>query len=127
MCSRYWSLRRRITSQNSTLRCAASTMYSIAGANMPSGKVDVNELAVDDDLGSGGIVSLPILLSPRCALPGEARRAVSTLAPIPLPHRLELNVGVWIGVPPVATISVMGFRLQERLRRGLARGRRENG
>jgi hypothetical protein len=86
-------------------------MYSIAGANMPSGKVDVvNELAGDDGLGSDGIVSL-LLLSPRCALPGEAGRAASTLAPIPLPHHLELNVGVWIGVPPLATICVMGFRL----------------
>src|SRR3954465_14679043 len=71
--------------------------------------------------------SRSFLLSPRCALPGEAGRAASTLAPIPLPHHLELNVGVWTGVPPVATICVMGFRLQESLRRGLARGRRESG
>ncbi len=30
-CSRYWLPRRRITTQNSTLRCVASTMYSMAG------------------------------------------------------------------------------------------------
>jgi hypothetical protein len=29
-----------MTSQNNTLRCAASTMYSIAGANIPNGAVD---------------------------------------------------------------------------------------
>jgi hypothetical protein len=89
------------------VRCAASTMFSIAGANMPSGKVDVNGLAGDDGLGSGGIVSLPSLLAALC----EAGRAASTLAPILLPHHLELNVGVWIGVPPLAAICVMGFRL----------------
>src|SRR6266511_645245 len=29
-----------MTSQNNTLRCAASTIYSMAGANMPSGAVN---------------------------------------------------------------------------------------
>ena len=35
MCSRYWLPRWRITSQNRTLRCAASIVYSTAGANGP--------------------------------------------------------------------------------------------
>ena len=46
-----------MTSQNSTLRCAASTMYSMAGANMPSGgaaaPIEDGALALD------GIVSTP--------------------------------------------------------------------
>jgi hypothetical protein len=52
-------------------------MYSIAGANMPSGKVDVNELAGDDGLGLGGIVSLLSyhLLAALChARQGERRQ-----------------------------------------------------
>jgi hypothetical protein len=33
--------------------------------------------------------------------------ASPAFAPIPLPHHLELNVGVWIGVPFLAAISTV--------------------
>src|SRR5262249_47454874 len=54
-----------MTSQNNTLRCAASTMYSMAGPNTPSSAVN----APTDDWRAGldGIGSAPCLLVSRRA------------------------------------------------------------
>src|ERR1700719_444635 len=41
-----------MTSQNSTVRCAASTMYSMAGANSPNGDITVETPACFDDMSS---------------------------------------------------------------------------
>src|ERR1700755_2642682 len=49
-----------MTSQNKTLRCAASTMYSMAGANMPNG---VNASVEDGCFWLAGMVSAPFTTS----------------------------------------------------------------
>jgi hypothetical protein len=51
-----------MTSQNNTLRCAASTMYSMAGANIPNGAVDA--LIMDRCFSSGSMISLLPLRQP---------------------------------------------------------------
>src|ERR1700748_3547910 len=49
-----------MTSQNKTLRCAASTMYSMAGANMPNG---VNASVEDGCFWLAGMLSAPFTTS----------------------------------------------------------------
>src|SRR4029077_321861 len=64
-----------------------------------------------------------VFLSPSC---GCTVSASAAFAPILLPHQLELNVGVRIGVTFLAAIRAVRLHLRRTLRLRLARGLRQN-
>src|SRR5262245_37575805 len=112
-----------MTSQNNTLRCAASTMYSITGPNMPNG--DVNAPIEEACFESDDMVLAPC----SCRFAALSRLATSAaFAPILLPHQLEPNVGVGSGAAAaLATIDVRRRRLRCALDVGFARRLRKSG
>src|SRR5215470_16685731 len=116
-----------MVSRNRTLRCAASTMYSMTGANRPNGAmVTCRE---DECSWMDGIFPLRFaFLLLLCFFP-PARPVVNSrclpLSPVPLPHQVELDVGVRIGAEPMPaainiTISRPILCLEGQLRVGAA-------